>query len=105
VKYGVIEQMRQHYPVPPICRFLGVSISGYYAWRKPPMSLHAEQESQLEAQVRADHERTRQTSGPERLQKDLANNGVQIGVHRIKRLRAKLGLQCKQSASSRRRPI
>jgi putative transposase len=28
--------------------------------------------------------------------RDLANHGVQIGVHRIKRLRAKLGLPCKQ---------
>jgi putative transposase len=46
--------------------------------------------------VRAAHERTRQTFGSERLQKDLANHGVRIGVHRIKRLRAKLGLRCKQ---------
>lgn len=29
VKYGVIEQMRQDYPVPPICPLLGVSVSGY----------------------------------------------------------------------------
>lgn len=96
VKYGVIEQMRQHYPVPPMCRFLGVSASGYYAWRKRPLSLHDQQEPRLEAQVRAAHERTRETFGPKRLQKDLANHGVQIGVHRIKRLRAKLGLHCKQ---------
>src|ERR1700712_3465553 len=88
--------MRHHYPVPPMCRFLGVSVSGYYAWRKRPLSLRAQRELQLEAQVRAAHERTRQTFGPERLRKDLANHGVQIGVHRIKRLRAKLGLRCKQ---------
>ncbi|AJY27030.1 hypothetical protein BTM_6151 (plasmid) [Burkholderia thailandensis 34] len=30
MKYGVIEQMRQDYPVPPMCRVLGVSVSGYY---------------------------------------------------------------------------
>lgn len=96
MKYDVIEQMRHHYPVPPMCRLLGVSVSGYYAWRKRPLSLRAQQELQLEAQVRAAHERTRQTFGPERLQKDLANHGVEIGVHRIKRLRAKLGLRCKQ---------
>jgi putative transposase len=59
---------------------------------KRPLSLRAQQELQLETQVRAAHERTRQTFGLERLQKDLANQGVQIGVHRIKRLRAKLGL-------------
>ena len=96
MKYGVIEQMRQQYPVPPMCRFLGVSISGYYAWRKRPLSLHDQQEPRLEAQVRAAHERTRETFGAERLQKELSSCGVQIGVHRIKRLRAKLGLRCKQ---------
>jgi len=96
VKYGVIKQMRQQYPVPPMCRFLGVSISGYYAWRKRPLSLHDQQEPRLEAQVRAAHERTRETFGAERLGKELSGCGVQIGVHRIKRLRAKLGLRCKQ---------
>src|SRR3954453_20987293 len=88
--------MRQQYPVPPMCRFLGVSVSGYYAWRKRPLSLHDQQEPRLEAQVRAAHERTRETFGAERLQKELSNCGVQIGVHRIKRLRTKLGLRCKQ---------
>ncbi len=96
MRYGVIEQMRQQYPVPPMCRFLGVSTSGYYAWRKRPPSMRAQQEPRYEAQVRAAHERTRETFGPERLQKELADRGVQIGVHRIKRLRTKLGLRCKQ---------
>jgi putative transposase len=96
VKYGVIEQMRQQYPVPSMCRFLGVSISGYYAWHKRPLSLHDQQEPRPEAQVRAAHERTRETFGADRLQKELSSCGVQIGVHRIKRLRAKLGLRCKQ---------
>jgi putative transposase len=82
--------------VPPMCRLLGASVSGFYAWRKRPASLRAQQEGRLEAQVRAAHERTRETFGPQRLQSDLADHGVHIGVHRIRRLRAKLGLRCKQ---------
>jgi putative transposase len=38
----------------------------------------------------------RHTSGPERLQAELADNGIAVGVHRIKRLRKKMGLRCKQ---------
>jgi putative transposase len=96
VKYGVIEQMRQDYAVPPMCRLLGVSVSGYYAWRKRPASPRAQQEPRLEAEVLAAHQRTRESFGPERLQKHLDGHGVRVGVHRIKRLRKKLGLRCRQ---------
>ena len=40
--------------------------------------------------------RTRQTYGPERLHDELRAEGVTAGVSRIKRLRKKLGLRCKQ---------
>lgn len=96
MKYGVIEQMRQDYPVPPMCRLLGVSVSGYYAWRKRSPSLRAQQEPRLEAEVLAAQQRTRESFGPERLQKHLDEHGVRLGVHRIKRLRKKLGLRCRQ---------
>ena len=59
MKYGVIEQMRQVWPVPPMCRLLGVSVSGYYAWRKRTPSSRARRESRLEAEVLAAHQRTR----------------------------------------------
>ena len=42
------------------------------------------------------HKRTRETCGPKRLQEDLADNGVKAGVSRIRRIRKKLGIKCKQ---------
>jgi putative transposase len=36
-----------------------------------------------------------------RLQADLSDHGVRIGVHRIKRIRKKLGLRCKQKRKFR----
>jgi putative transposase len=96
VKYGVIEQMRQDYPVPPMCRLRGVCVSGYYAWRKRSPSLRAQQEPRLGAEVLAAHQRTRESFGPELLQKHLDEHGVRLAVHRIKRLRKKLGLRCRQ---------
>jgi transposase InsO family protein len=50
----------------------------------------------LELEIKAAHTRTRQTYGPERLQHDLAEHGIQVGICRIKRIRKKLGLHCKQ---------
>jgi transposase InsO family protein len=47
-------------------------------------------------EIRAAHKRTRQTYGPERLQHELAEHGIKMGICRIKRIRKKLGLYCKQ---------
>jgi transposase InsO family protein len=89
-------QMRPEYPLGMLCRVLGVSVSGFHARRSREPSRRAQQEARLEIEIRAAHQRTRQTYGPERLQRDLAAHGVRVGVHRIKRLRRKLGLRCKQ---------
>jgi len=88
--------MRPLYPIPRMCRFLKVSPSGYYKWLKRPVSRHAREEARLEIEIRAAHERTRRTFGPERLQADLAAHGVRIGILRIRRIRKKLGIRCRQ---------
>jgi putative transposase len=79
-----------------MCRLLGVSESGYYAWRKRPPSPRARANARLTLEIKAAHERTRRTYGPERLQSELADNGIRVGVHRIKRIRREQGLRCKQ---------
>lgn len=96
MRYGQIEALRQHYPAAALCRLLDVSESGYHAWRKRPPSARARQEARLEMEIRAAHQRTRETCGPERLQAELSDHGVRVGIHRIKRIRKKLGLRCRQ---------
>jgi len=96
VKYGHVDSLRHAHPVAALCRVLAISESGYYAWQKRPVSPRARANARLEAEIKAAHERTRQTYGPERLQADLADNGIQVGLHRIRRIRRQLGLRCKQ---------
>lgn len=79
-----------------LCRVLDVAPSGYYAWIRRSASSRDRSEMRLELEIRAAHKRTRQTYGPERLQGDLADHGIIVGVHRIKRIRRKLGLHCRQ---------
>ena len=51
----------------------------------------------VETAVKAAHERTRGTYGPERLQTELAKvGGIKIGRDRLKYIRRKLGIKCKQ---------
>jgi transposase InsO family protein len=75
---------------------MSVSASGYYAWLDRPLSRRAQEEMRLEVEIKAAHKRTRQTYGPERLQRDLAEHGIQVGICRIKRIRKHLGIRCKQ---------
>jgi putative transposase len=91
-----MQQMRLKYPVPLLSRLLEVSASGYYARQDRPLSQHDRKELRLEIEIKAADRRTRQTYGPERLQYDLAKYGIQVGICRIKRIRKKLGIRCKQ---------
>ena len=91
-----MKELRLKYPLPLMRRIMRVSASGYYAWLDRPLSKRAREEMRLEVEIKAAHKRTRQTYGPERLQHDLAEHGIRVGICRIKRIRRKLGLRCKQ---------
>jgi putative transposase len=61
-----------------------------------PPSEWAKEEMRLEVAIRAAHRLTRQTYGAERLQRELAGDGIRVGICRIKRIKRKPGLPCKQ---------
>lgn len=96
MKYAMMKEFQKEYPVPLMCRIYDVSPSGYYVWLGRTPSKRAQEEARLEIEIRAAHQRTRETYGPERLREDLADNGISATVHRIKRIRKRLGLRCKQ---------
>lgn len=91
-----MNELRLKYPAPLARRVLQITASGYYAWLERPLSKRDQEEARLELEIRAADKRTRQTYGPERLQRDLAEHGVRAGICRIKRIRKKLGIHCKQ---------
>jgi len=91
-----MKKLRFYYTIPFMCHMLNVSPSEYYAWSSRPPSQHAQDEARLEIEIKAAHKRTRYTCGPERLQEDLAAHGIKAGICRIRKIRKKLGIRCKQ---------
>jgi putative transposase len=87
---------RFQYGIGMVCHFLRVSKSGYYKWLNRKPSKRAQEEGRLEVEIKAAHKRTRETYGPERLQHELKGQGVSVGICRIRRIRKKLGIRCKQ---------
>ena len=72
--------------VATMCRVLGVSPSGYYAWQSRPLSARAQADRALLEQIRAIHARSRGTYGAPRIQAELAAQGTPVGRKRIARL-------------------
>ncbi len=79
--------------VAPVCRTLGVSPSGYYAWRKRPLSPRARADVELTAQIQALHRESRGTYGAPRIHADLAAHGIHVGRKRVARLMRTAALQ------------
>lgn len=96
MRYAMIKKLRLNYPTPMACRALNVSASGYHLWSAKKPSRRAQEDARLEVEIRAAHKRTRETCGPERLREDMLAHGVDVGLYRIRKLRKKLGIRCKQ---------
>src|SRR5207245_11363577 len=87
--------------VATMCRVLGVSPSGYYAWRKRPLSTRARTDVELTAQIDAIHRMSRGSYAAPRIHAELAARGLQIGRERVARLMRNAGVR----GVSRRRPF
>jgi putative transposase len=98
----MIQDLRLKYPIPLLSRMMNIAASGYYDWRSRPISKWAQREARLVVEIKAAHKRTRGTYGPERLQRDLAKHGTQVGICSIKRIRKQNGICCIQKKKFKR---
>jgi putative transposase len=76
-----------------MCRVLGVSPSGYYAWRHRPLSVRAIRDVVVSAEIDAAHRASRGTYGAPRIHAELAAHGVRVGRKRVARLMRALGVR------------
>jgi putative transposase len=78
--------------VAAMCRTLDVSPSGYYAWRKRPLSSRARADVELTAQIQAIHRESRGTYGAPRVHAELAAQDIHVGRKRVARLMRRAGV-------------
>ena len=87
------------FPTAVMARVLGVSESGFHAWRQRPTSAHAAADVALLKRVRTVHASSRETYGAPRVHAELRAGGEKHGRKRIARLMREAGLM----GASRRR--
>ena len=79
MKFAFIHaELSGSYPVEIACDALGVSRSGYYAWRDRPAGARAERRAALAAKARAVHEANRRVYGSPRVHAALVASGERV---------------------------
>lgn len=101
--FPFIRAEKANFPVAFMCAKLGVSRSGYYAWRTRPPSIRAVHDQVLAERIRLIHERSRFTYGAPRIHAELHEEGLRVGRKRVARLMRRAGIQGAHRRRRRRR--
>jgi putative transposase len=80
-----------------LCRVLDVSVSGFYAWRKRPMSSREREDGELTEKIVEIFQGHRGVYGSPRIHAALQDQGVRIGRKRVVRLmqQVRLSAHCR----------
>ena len=97
MRFQFIRDHRDAFPATRLCRVLGVSPSGYYAWRKRPASEREMANQKLLEKIRAVHAQSRGTYGSPRVYRDLIEQGVVCSENRVARLMRLHHIRAKQT--------
>lgn len=86
MRFAFIRDHRGRFPVGLLCEVLGVSRSGYYAWRDRPPSPMAVRRERLVEQIREAHRESRAVYGSPRVHRELEARGVDCCENTVAKL-------------------
>lgn len=102
MKFAFIASKEVAFPVLTMCKVLGVTRSGFYAWQKRPKSDRAKADEQLVVDIVATHERSSKRYGSPRIHRALRKKGVRVGAKRVARLMRAASIVARQKRRFRR---
>lgn len=102
MSFAFIEAEKASFPIQRMCRVLGVSQSGFFAWRDRPASHRQRQDMIHLAHIRTTFALSNGTYGSPRMHRDLVDEGHQIGRHRTARLMKENKLVARQKRRFKR---
>jgi putative transposase len=93
MKFAFIHAEKASFPIASLCRLLGVTRQGYYAFVRRPASARVGREQALRERVQTLHAESRGTYGSPRLHAALRREGLRVSKRRIESALRSLGLQ------------
>ena len=101
MRYAFIEDHRATWPIAIQCRVLAVSRSGYYEWRRRPVSERAKRRESLTAQIREFHVGHHASYGSPRVFRELRARGDRVNEKTVAKVMREAGIQAKSQRKFR----
>ena len=95
MKFAFMEEHLSDYPRTVVCRVLKVSCSGYYAWRRRPVSLRQQRQEVLAARIAVVHQENRQVYGSPRICKALNAKGPEVCRNTVAKIMREQSIRAK----------
>ena len=102
MRFRLVDAAKKEFPVQRLCKVLGVSQSGYFAWRSRPASRRQREDMVVLAHVRSAFTLSNGTYGSPRMVHELRDQGLQVGRRRTARLMRDNGLRARQKRRFKR---
>ena len=96
MKFAFIHAEKALFSVTTLCRLLGVTRQGYYAFAKRPASARVQEELSIRERLKVLHAESDGTYGSPRMLKALQSEGVRVSKRRIERALRSMGMQGRQ---------
>lgn len=92
MRFAFVDAEKANYPVVVLCRVLNVTRQGFYAWAKREECERRRRDTTLRLHIRAVCAENKGRYGSPRVYKELLENGIVAGRHRVARLMREQGL-------------
>ena len=96
MRFRLIDAAKKEFPVQRLCKVLGVSQSGYFAWKDRPACRRQNEDMVLLAHIRSAFALSNATYGSPRMTRELRDDGITIGRHRVARLMRENALKARR---------
>lgn len=96
MRFRLIDAAKKEFPVQRLCKVLGVSQSGYFARKDRPACRRQHEDMVLLAHIRSAFALSNATYGSPRMTRELRDDGITIGRHRVARLMRENALKARQ---------